>query len=308
MIKRAALTLTAASALYAQSTVQGPTVGWIYDAEGTSLRAVLGVPGSSTLGPKVDHGVALRRAAVSPRGNVAIASAGDDGRMLAFDLRRGGELAVPNLPPSADDVVFSPNGSAALVIYRSASKVVVLPGFAQSGTTSREIAFGSEMPDTFAISDDAKLILAAGTEQVQALDSEGNRWNLNFPSVARSIAFLADSHNALIADARGLWLVNDASANAATRLIWEGNAAQALPLLDRKAAFVLTENQKLVAVNLESGASRDVECSCEPLALARMSESVIRVNRLSDGPLWLVEWNGEEPRAVFVPAEVKSEQ
>jgi hypothetical protein len=308
MIKGAALTLTAAAALYAQSTVQGPTVGWIYDAEGTALRAVLGVPGSSTLGPKVDHGVALTRASVAPRGNMAIASAGEDGRMLVLDLRRGGELAVPNLPPGADDAVFSPGGSTALLIYRSASKVIVLPRFGETGSTSREIVFGAEMPETFAVSDDAKLILAAGGDQVQALDGEGNRWNLNFSGVARSIAFLPESHNVLLADTRGLWLVNDASANAATRLIWEGDANQALPLLDRKAALVLTGNQKLVAVNLESGVSRDVECSCEPLALARMSDSVIRVNRLSDGPLWLVEWNGEEPRAVFVPAEAKSEQ
>ncbi len=308
MMKRAVLTLATASALMAQNSVEGPTVGWVYDAGNAALRSVLGIPGSSTLGRNLELGFGLSQATVSPDGRIAIATDGE-GRMMLVDLRAGGTpTPLGESITAADDVVFSAKGTAALLVYRSAGKAIVLSSISDGAAATREVAFPSGMPDLFAVSDDAELILASSTESLMAVDNAGNRWNMNFNGAARDVRFAGQSHDALVTNAQGVWLIRDAAANAEKSLLWEGDATQALLAADRKSALILTAGRTLVAVNLESSASPVIECSCEPQLLARMSDSVIRVTTLSGGPLWLVDWNNQEPRTVFVPAEAKSEQ
>lgn len=309
MIKKAVLTIATASALLGQSAVHGPTVGWVFDAASSSLRSVDGIPGSSIMGRNLAVGFDLSQAAVAPDGRIAIVSAASDGRMMRVDLRSGANpTAIPDVPASADEVVFSPTGSAALLIYRAATKAIVIPSLADSSSASREVHFAGGMPETFAITDDATLLLASSPERLVAIDSSDNRWNVNFEGPARNLAFMSSSHDALVTGARGLWMLRSVASNPESRLVWEGNATHALLAPDRKSALVLTGDQSLVAVNLESGEGRAIDCSCAPQMLARMSESVIRVTTLSDGPMWLLDWNSSEPRTVFVPAEVKSEQ
>jgi len=306
MIRKAVLTITTASALFGQSVVQGPTVGWIYDAAAASLRPVTGIPGSSIMGRNLDLGYDLANAAIAPNGAFAIASAALDGRMLRVDLRSGNAAAIAEVPPSADEVIFSPSGAAAMLIYRSAAKALIIPNAADP-RSAREVNF-VEMPASFALADDGELMLAAGPQNLIAVDRSGNRWNVPFNGTPSSISFLNASHDALVTGATGLFVVRNITANAEARLLWEGDAVQSVLSPNRQSALVLTASQTLLEVNLESRASRTIECSCAPQLLARMSESVIRVTSSTDGPMWLLDWTSAEPRTVFVPADVKSEQ
>jgi hypothetical protein len=261
-------------------------------------------------------GVTLSSAAVAPNGAAVIARSADDGRMLFMDLRNPANKAVfASVPANADDVVYSPSGSAALLVYRDSSKVVLVNGLPDSVSVVREFEFANGMPASIAISDDAKSVMAAQEDGVAAF-GDGNRWMVNFRGTARSVAYLSQSPNqaanqaidALFADSRGLWLVQDAAGNAPARLVWEGDAREAAATADRRSAVVLDQNNSLVVVNLVSGTSRTIECACQPAMLVRMSDSVFRINALADGPLWLVDLNGEEARTVFVPPDVKSDQ
>src|SRR5712692_8145017 len=53
--------------------VKGPVLGYVWDQGSSGLRPILGIPGSSTLGPLLDLGVSIRLAEISPAQDYALA-------------------------------------------------------------------------------------------------------------------------------------------------------------------------------------------------------------------------------------------
>jgi hypothetical protein len=130
---------------------------------------------------------------------------------------------------------------------------------------------------------------------------------LNFEAQARSVSFLEGSHDALISADGGVWLVSDATGSGASRRVWEGNAVSSVASSNGNLALIVNSDGGIIAVNLKTGDARTVDCGCVATTLSRMSQGVFRISELNNGPLWLVDLNGQDPRAVFVPADVKSE-
>src|SRR5262245_41157374 len=50
-----------------------PSIGYVLEPEALALRPILGTPGASMFGPRLELGVNLRRAWVSPRQSFALA-------------------------------------------------------------------------------------------------------------------------------------------------------------------------------------------------------------------------------------------
>lgn len=293
------LSFTAGLGLFAQDSIQGPLVGWAYEASSSSLRAIQGIPGSSTLGGRA--GAGLRRAISAPGGAFALAVLSESGQAQLIDLRNG-EARPLDVPEGADAIFLSPRGSAAVLLYREQGRAIVLSGLPAEPAVASRLDTSAE---TLAVSDDAKAVMAVEATGVRMFDADANQWMLNHSEPTKSAVFREASHDAVLAGSTGVWLVNSASGNAAAERIWEGDATAAQ--VDGNAAVLIERNMGLVAVNLRDRAVQRLECACTPVTLARLSQSVYRVNELAEGPLWLVDLNGSMPRAVFVPADAKSE-
>lgn len=300
-MKHFALSLITAAGLMAQNSVQGPSVGWIYDQAHTALRPIHGIPGSSTLGEVLDAGVSLATAAIAPGGAYALAITGE-GDTLFLDLATGQsrKLAVPQ---GGESIVLSPRATAAAIVYKATGKAVWISGL-PGASESKEIEITGS---AFALSDDGKAMLAVEQGKVTVIDRDGNRWGLNHSGAIRMAAFVDGTTDVIVSDEQGLWRLKDVTNNAVAARIWQGEAAAFAIAVNRRQLLVIEASKSLTAVDMDNGSVRRIECACDPVALMPLSAAVFRVNELSDGPLWLVDLNGSEPRTVFVPAEMRAE-
>lgn len=307
---KAALILSIACAnLLAQNGVLGPVAGWVWDFEKTSMRPVLGIPGASILGDKFDGGVRLSLA-VSDQKRYVVGIGATDAQVYLIGARGGSARLLEEIPAGASRIYLSPSGDQAVFAYER--RMIVVSGLPEAPTIQSEIYYGAEgAPSTVAVNDGARLILAAypSGRSIMAYNGTGNRWRMNYEGEVRSLAFADSSTNVVIADDTGVRLVRNAAGNAEFSLLWEGDARAASISSDSKNAVVLSKQAQVFVVNLETGGVRALECSCEPTTVSRLAGgAVFRLNEGGSRPLWMVDLTGAQPRAVFVPADAKTEE
>lgn len=303
------LILLAAGIAAAQTgTVNGPTMGWVWDEAASSLRNISGIPGSSILGSKLAPPVRLENVAVSNEGGYAIGTGSEDHRLYVWRLNGGSAPQPLDVAAGVGRVALSPKGNSAALLYAGQNKAVILNGLTEGHIETREMNLPSETLGTFAVNDAGTLVLAAYRDGVRVFDENGNQWNLNHSGTVQSAVFLDGSSDALLAGDAGVWLVEQTAGNAQLRQLWNGNARQAAIASNRRDLVWIDGVKNVpVAMNLESGISQELECGCTPVTLARMAGgNVFRLNSLSDEPLWLVDLGGQSARTVFVPADVAS--
>jgi len=295
------------NALFAQATIQGPLTGWIWDGDGT--RPLLGIPGASVIGEKRTGAIPLSRVAVSPTGDYLLGIGVEDQRVYLMEMRTSVMRAVEGIAAGAEVIALSPGGRAAAVLHAGAGRLEVVTGLPGSARIAGVIDLSAEgMPYLVAVSDDAGVLLAAfpGAEDLVAIDTGGNRWRLPHSGRLRGISFFNHRRDALLADDRGVWWLRDFAGNARAELMLEAEALQVLPAADAGHALVTT-GEAVLLLNLETGATRRIECACKPGTLARLSGSVFRIREAHGGePLWIVDVSADQTRATFVPWEVKA--
>ncbi|HUQ95491.1 MAG TPA: hypothetical protein VM120_27675 [Bryobacteraceae bacterium] len=304
------LSVVLAAVLSAQDPIRGPMLGWVWDSKKESVRPVLGIAGSSVMGQGIDLGSAVKLGAVSGAQEFALVLLGDTRDVGIVDLKPLTPLLTrPELAAGAERFVLSPRGSAAALLYvGDTKKIVVVGGLPAAAGTLREIDLTVEgTPAAMALSDDGAVVLAAypDTLSVLIVDADGNRWKLPKEAAVNALAFLENSHDALISTDTGVYVAREVSANAELRLLWEGaNAGPVAAIDSRRVLVVDNASQSVVEVNLVSGPGRTVQCPCAPTGLSRMTGTgIFRLNEVSKGPLWLVEVQDTGLRTVFVPPD-----
>jgi hypothetical protein len=170
-----------------------------------------------------------------------------------------------------------------------------------------------------AISDDGSLLLAGVREnadgspaqgEVFLFSSEAAAWrSIATVQHASAIAFVWQSHNALLADdvAGSVTLVGDVAhlANIAwafrSQQMTAPDSVQASP--DRQSFLVGSSTNSMVAI-LDAGGSNAVvvDCSCSPSELRPLNvASTYQITEPSNGLLWVLDGGGSYPRVFFVP-------
>lgn len=296
--------------LCAQDPIRGPMLGWVWDARKETIRGILGIAGSSVMGPGLDLGAAVKFAAIAGKNETAMVLLGDEREAALVDMKpaTAETRRLDDVPPGAEQVVLSPQGSAAVLLYKEPRRMIVVGGLPLTPERKVELDLeGEGMPDLLAVSDDGGTVLAGYKEPAKTLvfDSAGNRWPVPKESPVKALAFLAESRDALIAAEDGVYLARDVNAEATLELISEVSTAEAVAALDGKHILVVDSSvQSVVEVNVEAGSTRDAQCPCAPKMLTRMTNSnVFRLNEVSNGPLWLVEVQESGLRTIFVPPD-----
>jgi hypothetical protein len=304
MKETAILFLAAASSLAQTSAripVEGPVTGWVWDARPAALRPILGIPGASVLGDPMDTGIVFS-AAVSDQRRYAIGISSEDGQAYLLRLRGEPQTALlKGVPAGASRVVLSPGGDTAVFAYASSGKLAVVTGLPDEPSETREIDL-SGTPSALAVNDHANYIAAAFENSLLIIDRDGNRWNPGLDGAPHSLTFLDGSNDLLIAGDSGVSLLRDVRNPEQTLLTGQPSRAVAAT---RDGAWIVlfTSGGKLRTINMATHGSREVPVPVEPSSLLRLSHSVFRINDSGNGPLWLLDLEGAEPRTVFVPAD-----
>lgn len=306
--------LLAAALCAAQDTtarISGPVLGYVLEPETLGVRPVFGMPGAATLGPRLDLGADLDRAAIAQQAGYVLGAAGLERRVRLY-RNLGGEISstpLAEVPPGPERILLSPVGSAAALVYGPADPVAVLTGLPGAPEVRHAaLPAGSRL---WAVSDDGASLListpAGDAEAVHLVDAEGGLRFLISAGKTEAGAFLPGSPDAVVAD------------SSLNRVWWARGAGDVIPLAGERegisgpvAVSVSRDSRRVVVANaatatvavldLSGGPASLVACQCQLTGLERLAgNAVFRLSDLSGEPLWVFDGDAPEARVVFVP-------
>lgn len=300
--------------------IRGPMLGYVVEPDSLSLRPILGIPGASTLGPRVELPAALSRIEMSPAQAQGIVVSGEGREAGLLRLSDEGAKVLPIEGAAADPqrIVFSPRGESAVLFFEGSRKAQVVQGLSAQPRVEREFDL-STLPGaitTLATNDKGDVVLAATAAgesggAVYVADRSGTPRFL-VAAAATGISFLAGRSDAALADAEKdeVLLLEDLSGAFRVRRLAGPEAGISQPL----GVQVTADNQSVVVANrgaatvttlsLAGGTAASVACACQPTGLYRMAgNAVFRLNEPSREPMYLYDGDSQTPRIVFVPAD-----
>ena len=288
--------------LAAESQIEGPKLGYIYDRQAAVIRPILGIPGSALFGEPLSS--ELREALVSPSQDFAIGVFGDDSAVGILNFAGAKLRPLEGARPAPTRIVISPNGTSAAIV--SGIHVQLFSGLPGNATAGAEFDLAAEAA-ALAVSDDGELVLAAIAESdIAALYSyskSGAAHRILAAGKIRSIEFLNRSHDAVFADeleSKIVLLRGGADASLVASI--DAPTAVAASLDNRKIFVASSASQTITSLSLEDGTSVSTACGCEPVTLARLQGgAAFRITDRSDGPAWIYDTGGAEPRILFIP-------
>jgi hypothetical protein len=286
--------------LAAESQIEGPKLGFVYDRQAAAVRPILGIPGSALFGAPLQS--QLRDAVVSPLQDFAIGVFGDDSTVGLLNLSEAKLHVLKGAKAAPTRIVLSPNGTSAAIV--NGSHVQVFSGLPANAEAGVEFDLTAD-PSALAVSDDGVLVLAAIAESdATALYSySGGVHRILTAGQIRSIEFLNRSHDAVFADAlenKIILLRNSSDATLVASV--DGPTAVAASIDNRKIIAASSSSRSITTISLDDGTSVSTACGCKPVTLARLQgDAVFRITELSDGPAWIFDGGGPEPRVLFIP-------
>lgn len=302
-------------ALVAGATIQGPQLGYVFDSAKGELRPILGIPGAAVLGQALTAGIELRKVAISPRQDYALAVAGEHNQAMVFAMGQSTltPVMVRGADRGADQIVISAGGLAAALYYQNASRIEVVTGLPAAPKVSSEIYLeaGQELT-AIAVGDDGHTVLAAaGGKVFQAaaggevpiLADLGLVTAITIP--AAGTAFVADSGNNQIHRVRGIGAGIETDIIAGPK---QGISSPVAVEVSRDGSRVFVANAKPGSVSIidlkGDAAASTVDCACKPMEMVRLAgNEAFRLTEMSNQPMWVLDAGGTEPRVLFIPAE-----
>lgn len=297
------------------STLNGPSLGLMFDSSSAAVRPILGIPGAARLGDSLSAGFTLGKAVVAPGGDFALAVSKDDFHLAVI---RSSGAAVQSLAPAMgetpDLISFSPRGRSAVLYYAASGRLLVLSGL-RGQTVQSVVTDASSLPAAptlVAVGENATTLLLAVPEgdtasalysmsvtqptstkglSSQVLEddlADGTQPGYGFAQRAatfRSISalrFVGASSDALVADKASsvVYLLQDAA--GAARVTALGSAQDglsqpvAIETLDARRVLVANAGAgKLTLLYRDGTAAESIACGCSPVVLQQLAGNLV---------------------------------
>ena len=298
--------LLAVYACASDARVDGPVLGYVFDKEGSAIRAILGIPGSSRFSEPLPVGeFALEKVWIAPGRSYAIA-ARTDSKLSLIDLltAKASEIAGNVTDDVPDRVVWSAKGIAAALLY-STGRIRVLTNMDFSPEAGIEVSAGADV-SAAAVSDDGLIVLALRrTEQGTTLKAFGEageeRLLLTAPALSH-VAFLNGTRDAVVSDAAEgkVYLLRNATGLSIVGQVDEPSALAVSP--DNSRVLVASKSRGRVAsIAINDGVVTSFECNCAPADLDPLRGSMFRVTGLTEATVWLFNADAAANPFTFVP-------
>src|SRR5262245_42356400 len=111
-----------------QSSIQRPTLGFVFDEAFLSLRPVLGIPGAALTGSGLSFEHPVRHVEVAPGQNYGLAIDAERGSvgLVRMDLDPISVTPLAGVDPSPRRIALSPTGLSAALLYDEPQRVRVI--------------------------------------------------------------------------------------------------------------------------------------------------------------------------------------
>lgn len=292
--------------------IRGPVLGYVLDGATHRLRTILGIPGAASAGPEIGGAVDLYAAAYSPASNYVLALGGDAQASL---LIVPGQPAVPvdGAQGGADQILLSPNGTAAALYFRAAASIEILTGLPAAASVSRSVDLSSlsAAPAALAISDDGAIaaVVNGGAPAVYLFSPDSSISRVALPEPVTALGFLHGTHDLVLTGAADAFLIQDAlGAAGIAPLTADGIATPAAVAVtaDNAHAFALNSNSGvIVSISLNGDVSALSDCQCTATGLSPLNgTAAFRLTEYSTDPMMIFDASSLDQapaRLWFVP-------
>jgi len=139
--------MLAAAALHGQGSISGPVSEYVFDPSTSTIRAIVGAPGSAYVSKSVTAGIQF--GSVAPNGVSAITVAGDSSNFIAT-LTQSPLITIP-LPGAidgADQILWSLDSSAAVLFSSRGRSLQFVSQFNQQPVVQSKIDLSTLEPVT----------------------------------------------------------------------------------------------------------------------------------------------------------------
>jgi hypothetical protein len=307
--------LISASRLPAQQTsLSGPVEAITFDAPTRSLRAVNGFPGAASFGPALLD--SLDFASVAPRQNYGIVF--ENGKCLfvsGLGAKTIATAVIAGVTQHPDGIVWSGNGSVAILYSRAASWFQTIAGFPNApmaGALVDVSSLGGTFAAVAADTPGQRIVVAVSGDNGAVYQTSGGQFT-HLASMAKPISLSFSS------DGQTLYALDAATAQiTAVSLGNHGVQTLALPGIANPIAIQSVEDSQNRQLLYVAGGSdqmvrildvasqqivQDVAINFQPTGLDPFGSGsfVLAFRSQSANPLWLFAVT-PQPGAYFVPA------
>jgi hypothetical protein len=292
----------------------GPTLGYVFSPTDGTLRAMLGVKGSSQFSASiVPAGVYVAGEASTASSTALLEDA--SGSLFAFDLPLSQPLHVADGLPANAHIAFSSSGTTAIAYGAGSSTISLITGLpATPQVKTVSVPAGSSLLSAIVSNAGTIVMASSGTPiAISALSASGQLSRLSTVAAIGGLNFLPNSDSVLIADssANTVSLVRNVSTGPVSQPLSAAGINQPVAVAgsqDGKWAIVANGGDAgLLRVDLTAATpATKILCACQPTQLTSLAGGgVFRVNSLYSGPVWTVDLTSATPQLLFVPAIAK---
>ena len=286
----------------------GAQLGLIWNSGDATLRTLVGVPGSTQLGPALFPVGAYSAGAFAPLTQTA----------LLIDPKGNLQILIlPSLVPStvaqslspSSVITFSPRGGFAAVFSPGSNSALLVTGLPQAPAVSTINAAGGILGA--AVSDAGTVLLATGAVgsgvSVTSISAVGTRSSLASLAGYGGTSFIAGSEDSLIADAAANTLSRYHNGVATVLATHANGLNQPFAVAaSQDGHWAVTADQAdslLLRVDL-TGATPPAQstCACTPTQLSSLSgNAVFELAAPAAAPGWMIEADSPTARVLFIP-------
>jgi hypothetical protein len=276
--------------------LRGPVLGYVPD--GSSLRAMHGIPAAGAVGDALSAGRHLALVEVSPSQTLALATASDTGELLVLtpNADDSGLLtaSVSGATAGANKIVFSPSGTAAALWFSSTGHIQILQGLASAPTVrDLDASFVGGDPAALAVSDDGQWAIGAWSNKVYAFGPNSQVNVLPVDGGAQALCFFHSKAAVAVFTPTQIVTISDLAGSTVPTVLWSQSAAAAAssaPIaaglavsFDNAHLTVAGSTGALFTFDLATGAGVAADCGCAPTGLSGLGGSVVRLTGVNAG-------------------------
>ncbi len=294
--------------------MQTPLLGFVYNAERSELRSILGIPGASLFGAPISIPAGVTRMYFAPRQTYALLAHRFVGSIGLMTLQgaEGSVTAVCGAISQPDLITFSPSGGAAALYSRGAGQIQVITGLPSAPQVARVIA-SNELPDALrllAIADDGVTLLEGTSHNaIYLLPAAGSPQLLYSAADLGGMVFAPRTADVVVFDrgAGTLFLLQEVGTASSYLPLAEGligvGANAFLEVNGNNAVLAGADTSSVWQIDLESLEVRSTRLPVTPQMLQPLETSGKFLLFYKSGePAWILDTSGESGTVSFVPA------
>ena len=299
-------------------SMQTPLMGFASAISGGEVRAINGVPGASVLGAPLElpDGIAAIDFAPGQKSAIVQRTDGSIGVISFAAAEPGPVTPVPGAIAQPDMVVFSPNGTVAVLYSTSLGRLQVLAGLPDKPQLTRDMQSG-QFPGAvrvFAVADDGTTLVEGTVNSAVYLLAADGAQLLESVSDLGGIVFRPKSNDALIYDRNGgvLSLMQGVTSSHSSQALASGltglEGTIAFQVSGRMAVITSTNANRLWQVNLQTLQAQNLSLPITPEMLKPLRVAgEFLLDWQPGGLAWIVDTNQAKGAVYMVPAAAQAQ-